>query len=161
MTAIHSPFPPLATPDDVRPYEYAERSAGLAFGYPALPWQMEEQALDGSVWANVHTLNIQTFHLGEFLGKPSLVTQAKDGMVMAWIGFDHEGVKVCEHWVRIDHLAPELQALWYAAAEARGRIPAWLLGEEPAPQRSKAKAAAAPTRARRLAAPQLTLFEVR
>lgn len=115
MTHIFSVYP--ATHDSVASFldmVRESRSAQVAYeDYPALPWPLEELA--GTQWRNVTTATLRRVEglLPNRWGQPVAFDPA---MVSDWdgIGFWWGDKRYCiSNYVRVDHLAPEIQLDWY------------------------------------------------
>ncbi len=87
--------------------------------YPLWPWAIEE--LNNSAWRCLHSGAIKLVRLtSERDGKP--VLDAK-GILGSWV----DGHFVIEHWIRVDHLAPNIQLMWFSVEIAywRSEVEQW------------------------------------
>ncbi len=105
---IYSYLPPFhAYPGEVlerMPRSMVECIRGRP-SYPAWPWAIEE--LHDTAWRNLQGGGIrQVLSIHERLGRPVL----DQGEI---IGFWADDRFVVEHWVRVDHLPPATQLLWF------------------------------------------------
>src|SRR5512136_3048002 len=122
MTPIYSFLPPYHdTPQqvlDLVPDNMITCIKNRA-SYPAWPWAIEE--LNNSAWRCLHSGMIKLVRLTtERDGQP--VLDAK-GVLGSWV----DGHFVIEHWIRVDHLAPNIQLMWFSVEIAywRSEVEQW------------------------------------
>ena len=116
MTPIYSFLPPYHD----RPQQVLELVPNSMIvciknraSYPLWPWSIEE--LNNSAWRCLHSGAIKLVRwTAERDGKP--VLDAK-GILGSWVD-EHF---VIEHWIRVDHLAPNIQLMWFGVEIAYWR----------------------------------------
>lgn len=123
MTPIYSFLPPYHDHPqqvlDLAPGNMLECIKNRA-SYPMWPWAIEE--LSNSAWRCLHSGAIKLVRLTtERDGKPVLDAGSILG---GWV----DRRFVVEHWVRVDHLPPNTQLMWFGVeiAHWRLRVEQWM-----------------------------------
>jgi hypothetical protein len=112
-TAIYSPLPSyFETNEEVLIAYYTGKIYRNPLLYPALAWSLEE--ISGTTWRNIHS------GASVFIGG---LSQSDEGPVPIPVyayplfeeqfGFWQGGRYIVEDWVRVDHLAPQIELSWF------------------------------------------------